>query len=209
MKKEDKKNIVIFIILLLAIAGIVIFNYNKNKKLENIDRKIEYILGYTYDSILNRGEVVFLDAIDLLINEKAFDYEILNNGKQKKYSIDSKNYFQISNFNLARNIFTIDGLVSYMQFKNIIENDNRFYIEDKEYNYNKDYIGSSLDIIDYYDDIIIFESNNYYCENNDYIGLIHELPSCKYNITKSKIKFKIENNTLKIMDIDGINKIVQ
>ena len=46
MKKKDKLTIATFIFLIISILLIVGINFYKNRPLKNIDRKIEYIMGY-------------------------------------------------------------------------------------------------------------------------------------------------------------------
>ena len=78
MKKQDRITIITFILLVLAIIIVVGINSYKNRKLDNVDRKIEYIMGYTYNTILNKE---FKDSIKYNLNIDNNTLDLLKNIK--------------------------------------------------------------------------------------------------------------------------------
>ena len=111
MNKKDKVIIIVFILLIVAILFVLGINSYKNRKLENIDRKIEYVLGYTYDEVLNKGENLFLQTLNLLINDNIFEYEKNLDESVKHYSINGKgNYAKIKNYSIILNNFSNNAL---------------------------------------------------------------------------------------------------
>ena len=71
MEKKDKLTIIVFAFLVISIITLVGINYYKNRPLKNIDRKIEYIMGYSYDSVLNKGEILFSGGIGSIMGVHA------------------------------------------------------------------------------------------------------------------------------------------
>ena len=104
MKKDEIKTLIIFIILVASIILVVGVNYQKNKKLNDVDRKIEFIFGYTYDSVLVKGEELFLETISLFNDKTVFEFEKNLDESIKKYAInDVTDYKKITNFSVAIN----------------------------------------------------------------------------------------------------------
>ena len=91
--------------------------------------------------------------------------------------------------------------------KKIINRDNNYYIEDYVDEYNKDYIGSMLNVKEYNDKEIVFNSINYYLKDGEYKGLFDEEPI--YD-SKKEIEFRVvfEDSILKITDIDKLMEII-
>lgn len=209
MKKEDIKTLLVFIFLIIAIILVWSINSYKNRKLDNVDRKIEYIMGYSYDAIYNKGSSLFLQTISLLNNKDVFEYAKNNDDSIRKYSINNQSgYFKINNFSLALNTFTNNSLKEYMDKKNIIYFENNYYMKDYT-NDNNNYIGSIIDIKDYNDTSITFKSINYYCANSEYIGILDEALKCDYNTNESEFSIVLENNMFKIeslQDFEFISK---
>ena len=66
MKKEDIKYLVIFIILIVLILSVFIYDCYKNRMIE-VDRKVDYIFNYySYPEALNNSQDLFFKAIDIL-----------------------------------------------------------------------------------------------------------------------------------------------
>lgn len=210
MKKEDIKILLIFIILILLIIGLLIFDrYTDNKRIE-IDRKIEYIFGnIPYDNVYKEGKKLFLNAIKV-VNTNNYEYEKDYLGKIKFYSIDKiNNYKKIMNFDLINQTFTEKEINRFKTDKRIITKENNYYIEDMKENLKDDYIGSII-IIDSYDkDYVYFKSTNYYCKNIEYIGLLDSIPDCKYQTSDTMFTIVLENNKLKINNYQEILKIIK
>lgn len=208
MEKKDKKTLVIFILLIISIIILLGINIYRNKKLENVDRKIEYIMGYTNNDILNKGESLFLQTIRLFNNE-AFEYVLDLSEKKRYYSINRvNNYVKIINFSIATNNFSKNALNNFMDYKDIIYFENSYYMVDKKINDNN-YIGSMLSIESYNDNEVIFKTVNYYCENVDYIGIIYEDLKCNQKKEEGTFKIVLENNIFKIDDIENFKTIFE
>ena len=208
MEKKDKLTIIIFVILVISIITLAGINYYKNRPLENVDRKIEYIMGYSYDTVLNKGESLFEDTIELLINPDIFDYAKNTNGKITFYSINKVNtYKKIKNFSIVKNILNEDSLKKYMTDKNIIYYEDSYYINDEEFT-NTNYIGSIIDILSYDDKKVTFSSVNYYCNNTKYIGILEEEPNCNYEIKKTNFNIDFIDNTFRISNIEEFKQII-
>lgn len=207
MEKKDKITLIVFIFLVVAIIFVVGVNAYKTKPLKNVDRKIEYIMGLSYNTVLNKGEELFFRTMNLLNDKEVFEYERNLNNSIKTYAIkDVTNYIKIKNFSLATNTFSNKSLKEYMDYKKIIYYENSYYME----NFNEstsNYIGSSIDIESYNNDKVYFKSINYYCDNTDFIGSINALPTCEY--TKKETMFSIvkENNMLRIFTIKDFIEI--
>lgn len=201
MKKEDIKTLIVFIILIIAIISVLGINLYKNRKLENVDRKIKYIMGYSYDTIYNKGSNLFLQTISLLNDKDVFEYAKNNDGSIKKYAIENINdYIKINNFSIALNTFTDSSLKEYMNKKDIIYFEDNYYMKDY-INESNNYIGSIIDIDTYDNSKITFKSINYYCDNTKYIGLLEDIPECNYTFNETKFNIVLENNMFKIEDI--------
>ncbi len=201
MKKEDIKTLIVFIILIIAIISVWGINSYKNRKLENVDRKIEYIMGYSYDTIYNKGSNLFLQTISLLNDKDVFEYAKNNDGSIKRYAIENINdYIKINNFSIAINTFSDSSLKEYMNKKEIIYFEDNYYIKNYK-NESNNYIGSIIDIDTYDASKITFKSINYYCDNTKYIGLLEDIPKCNYTFNETKFSIVLENNIFKIENI--------
>ena len=95
-----------------------------------------------------------------------------------------------------------------MKIKRIIKDNNSYFIEDYVDKVNEDYIGSILDVIKYDEKSITFRAANYYCPNNEYVGLLDNLPKCEYKTNNIQFKVVLEDGTLKLSNIENIIKIV-
>lgn len=208
MEKKDKLTIIVFAFLVISIITLVGINYYKNRPLKNIDRKIEYIMGYSYDSVLNKGESLFQDTMELLLNQDVFDYAKNTNGKITYYSINKINtYKKIKNFSIVKNILNENSLKDYMEYKNIIYYEDSYYINNEEI-INTNYIGSIIDILSYDDEKVIFNSINYYCDNNKYIGILNEKPTCNYETKETKFSIDFIDNTFRISSLEDFKQII-
>ena len=59
MKKEDIKTLIIFIISIVVIIALFIYN-NSNNKNTPTDRKVNYIFNtFSYDNVLKEGKNLF------------------------------------------------------------------------------------------------------------------------------------------------------
>ena len=208
MKKNDIKYIVIFILLIVLIVGTIIFSNLKNKPLNNVDRKIEYIFNnLTYDNVLNMSRSVFDNALKLVRND--YEYEIDNN-EIELYSINNYNkYKKILNYSLISSTLKNNIIESFLNSKKIINYKNEYYIESYDNNYNRDYIGSILSINNHGKDFVTIKSTNYYCENSKFIGILNTEPDCDYTKTESKFTLSLENNLLKVNNLEEIERILQ
>ena len=199
MNSSDKKNLVIFILLIVAIVSILIFNVYKNRKFE-VDRKVEYIFDkFTYDSVFNEGKEMFFQTIKILNNKNGLEYE------RNNYN----HYKRITNFSLVTNVLKTSEINKFMDIKKIIKYENNYYIENYKEEYNKDYIGSILDIESYNDKYVYFKSVNYYCENSNYIGALENTPNCNYVTSNTKFTIILENNNLRVNDLEEIINILK
>lgn len=211
MNNNDKKTLIVFAILVILIVGIFVFNNFKDKKIDNIDRKVTYIFNnLTYDGVYNASSKLFLQAIDLLNKRNVFEYEKDNSGNIKYYAINNHNqYRKIQNFVIVSNTFAKEEVIKYMDYKKIIKYENSYYIETYTEELNQNYVGSILDIDTYNDKYVYFKSINYYCENSNYLGLLDEEPNCSYTSNKTNFTIVLENNNLRINDLEEIKNIMQ
>jgi len=165
-------------------------------------------LGYSYDSVLNKGESLFQDTMELLLNEDVFDYAKNTNGKITYYSINKINtYKKIKNFSIVKNILNENSIKDYMEYKNIIYYEDSYYINNEEI-INTNYIGSIIDILSYDDEKVIFNSINYYCDNNKYIGILNEKPTCNYETKETKFSIDFIDNTFRISNLEDFKQII-
>lgn len=210
MKKDDLKTLLIFIVLILLIGSIFIYNLYINRKRENVDRKIEYIFDkYTYSLVLNEGNNLFFNTINIISN-KNFDYEKNSDNTIKYYSINDYNHYKkILNYTIFTNILSSTEIEKYMKDKKIINRNSNYYIENYTEDINEDYIGSIIEITSYDDNYVYFESTNYYCENEEYQGLLKSEPDCNYSYTTTNFTVILENNFFKIDSYENIAKIIQ
>ena len=208
MKKNDIKYIIIFILLIVLIVGTIIFSYLKNKPLNDVDRKIEYIFNnLTYDDVLNMSKKTFNNALKLIKND--FDYEV-DGDELVLYSInDYNNYKKILNYSLINSTLKSNIINNYLYNKKIIQYKNEYYIESYENSYNKNYVGSILSINNHGYKFVTIKSINYYCENSNFIGAINTEPECEYTKTDTKFTLSLENNLLKVNNLEEIERILQ
>ena len=80
--------------------------------------------------------------------------------------------------------------------KKILKEDNNYFIPTYDITYNKDYIGSIIEVSKYDDTYIYFKSNNYYCSNSKYIGNLVNIPNCDFTVKESTFKVTLHNNFL-------------
>lgn len=207
MKRNDIKYIVIFILLIILIVGTIIFSYCKNKPLKDVDRKIEYIFNnLTYDNVLNMSKNVFNNALKLVKND--FEYEI-NDDEIELYSINDITYKKILNYSLINSTLKNNIINNFLNNKKIINYKNEYYIELYENNYNRDYVGSILSINNHGDKFVTIKSTNYYCKDSKFVGILNEEPDCEYIKTDTKFTLSLENNLLKVNNLDEIEKILK
>jgi len=207
MEKKDKITLIVFIFLVVSIIFVVGVNSYKTKPLKNVDRKIEYIMGLSYDTVLNKGEELFFQTINLLNDKEIFEYERNLNNSIKTYAInDLTNYIKIKNFSLATNTFSSKSLKEYMEYKKIVYFEKSYYME----NFNEsisNYVGSKIDIDSYNNEKVFFKSINYYCDNTEYIGSIEEIPSCEYTQKESRFSIVVDKNMFRISTIEDFIEI--
>lgn len=208
MEKKDKLTILVFIVLIIAIISVLFINFIKNQKIQNVDRKVEYIMGYSYDTILNRGEKLFVDTISLLTKKDIFDYnkDLRNNNVQ--YNINGKDYLKINNFNIAHSNFSNNTINDYMKLRKIIYFENNYYIENFKIDINN-YIGSMISIDNYKNNIIYFNSINYYCEESEFVGLLDKEPNCNYQKEETNFSVSIENGIFKINNVNDFKFLIK
>lgn len=210
MKNKDRVTLIIFITLIILIFAVFLMNLYKNRKLENVDRKVDYIFEtFTYDTIYKAGTELFFQTIELL-NKDIFEYEKNANGSIKFFSINNYNsYRKINNFTIVSNTLTNSEIEKFMTLKKIINYENNYYREIYTEEINSTYIGSSIEL-DYYDEnYAYFKSVNYYCNDYNYIGNIEEEPDCLYSTRESTFKIERENNNLRISSLEEITSILE
>ena len=208
MKKNDIKTLVIFILLIILIVITIIFSYYRNKPINNVDRKVEYIFNnLTYDNVLNMSKNIFNNALKLVKND--YEYEIDNN-QVVIYSINNyNNYKKILNYSLISNTLKSNIINNFLNKKKIINYKGEYYIESYDNNYNRDYVGSILSINNYGDNFVTIKSINYYCPNSNFIGVLNIEPNCEYTKTNTKFTLSLEKNMLKVNNLEEIEKILQ
>ena len=210
MYNSNKKTIIVFIFLILAIVTILFFNMFSHRKL-NVNRKIDYIFGkFTYNIAFKEGNDLFFQTIELLNAENTLEYEKNFDGKDKFYSINNyNNYRKIINFMIVTNTLKISEVTKFMELKKIIKHENNYYIENYKEEFNKNYIGSILEIEDYDSNYIYFKSLNYYCKDEKYIGKLNNTPECNYTRTETKITLTLENNNLRVNNLEEIKNVIK
>lgn len=205
MKKEDKRNIVIFIVLIVLIIVLLVYNIGKSIKNNNVNRKVLYINNINYSVVEKEAFDLFYDGIDFLLN-KGFIYEKNNKGKDNIYKFNNKDYKKI--MNISSIMFKINNIDSFINYKNIIIYDNEYYVINDKINTN--YIGSKLKIDSYSNSKVILKSINYYCDNYEYIGNIKDDNiKCNYKKNESNIELIFNNRELIINNIDELIKIIK
>ena len=209
MKSNDKKNLVIFSILIVLLVVLIIYNFIINNKIENINRKIKYIFNdYTYDEVYNRSSVLFNNAIKLLNNN--FEYQKDKNGKDQYFSIQNYNkYRRIIDFDLITSSLSYEEINNYLDKHQIIIDNNKYYIKFYNSNLPGTYVGSLININSYDGSYVYFNSQNFYCDNYEYIGIIEEVPNCKYETTNTTFTLVLEDDILKLANLNEFESILK
>lgn len=207
MSNSNKKTLVVFICLLLAIFALAGYNiYKKHQKYE-VDRKVEKVFDfYSYAEILDKGEVLLQDGIRLLKDNLAFNYEKNNMNKLNIYAINDYNkYKKITNFNLVTNTISSSQLKDFMKLRKIINFENDYYMESYAQNYEGNLVGSTLEIQNYTDSIVTFKVVSYYCANEKYLGILESTPNCDY---KKDIKTFTINNNSNLLRVNNYEELI-
>ncbi len=205
--KENKKIIIIFVSIILILIGVFCYYEYKNRR-NTDERKVNILGNFSYAEVVELSNQIFLNAVKIL-NANNLEVETNHNNVIRFYSInDYDEYKKINNFLIVINTLNISDLRKYMEEKRIIKVDNNYYIENYEDITNQDYIGSIIEISDYDDKYIYFNSENYYCADSEYIGLLETKPTCDYTIKNTTFKLVLEEDELKISNIEDIRKII-
>lgn len=200
MKKNDIVTVLVFIFLIVGIIYVLGVNINKNKKSENVDRKIEYIMGYTSNEVLNKGESLFLQTVRLFNNE-AFEYVLDLRERKRHYSINQvNNYLKLLNFSVATNNLSSKAVNEFMKYKEIIFFEHSYYMVDNIVN-DIDYVGSMIDIEKYDEEKVYFKTINYFCSDLEYQGIVYEPLVCEKS-EEGMFTMVLENNIFRIDDIE-------
>ncbi len=206
MDSKNRRTLVIFIILIVLIISLGIFNLVKGLNKQEVDRKVDKIFGmYSFDEILNKGEELFLNGINILKDNKAFLYEKDNMNKTLIYSINGYNkYKKISNFSLVTNTISAEELDNFMNYKKIIYYENGYYMESYNNKYDGNFIGSILEIDSYNDETTTFKVESYYDENSEFVGIFEERKDNYQTITSM---FTI-NNESGLIRVDNYQELI-
>jgi len=210
MKKSDAISLTTFMVLLVLICSVIIFNIYKNCSNEFVDRRIEYVFDdLTYNNVYEKSSKLFVDSISLLNNEDVYFYE-KDNDNIKYYAINGDvNYKKILNFDKVTNTFKVSEVAKYMNLKKIISSNNDYYLKDFIKEKNADYIGSIVTFDSYDSNYAYFKSLNYYCEGYEYVGILENAPSNKCRVSNTNFTIIYENKKLRINDLEEIRKIFQ
>ena len=207
MNKDDKKNIVVFSLLIIGILIVLGINIYRNRK-HDVDRKIEYIYGYNINAVVNKGEALFKSAMNLLLKDDIFEYHRNLDNSIAHFAINGKsNYLRINNFSLVNNTFSKNNIQSFIDYKNIISYKNDYYIQDTKIK-NNNYVGSIIEFDSYDYENVLFSSTNYYCDNSSYEGILIQVPKCDYETKKTTFKVALENDLFRISDIYDIFDVI-
>ena len=207
MKDKDFKTIIIFVLLIILIA--ILLSYNVIKKDINnndVDRKVIYINNMTYDEVYNKSKIIFKDIMDILV-KNSFDYEKNSNGKDKVYSINRTDYKKITNISILFSKIKEQDIDKFISYRNILIKDNNYYMLN-DYNIETSYIGSHIKINGYTDDYINIKSIDYYCDDEEYMGIIDDEIICN-NTKESNFKIVFINNELIFDNLEDLINIVQ
>lgn len=209
MKKENIKDIIMFIILVISIIVLLIYNSSITKN-KDIDRKIKYINGYSYDQILNKGKELYKDGINLIINKDYLNYEKEDN-EYKKYSFKKNGnnyngYYKILDSSLIKKTFMDDAYVQFMNYKDIVYNDNYYYIKNFK-NIDTMLVGSILNIKNNDEKYVYIELTNYYCDNSKFIGYLDKQPDCNYHTNKTMLTYYLDDY-MKIYNFEELKSII-
>lgn len=192
------------------IGGLGLYNYLKNSGNQDIDRKVHHIFNkYSYGLVVREGKDLFINTVKYS-NINNFEYERDDKRDIKYYALENcTKCKKILNINELFNRVTIADFTKFRNDYQIIEQKNSYYMADSKEKINQNYIGSIVKLKSYDENYAYFESTNYYCQNDKYIGLLEQEPSCEYTKTITNFKVTDENNTLKIVDLEEISKILQ
>lgn len=209
MNKEDRRYLVMFIILILLLFTILIYEGYRNRKLD-VDRKVELIFNtFSYDTVYETGKELFLNTIKIS-DTSNLEFARDNSNDIEYYMIGNfTNYKKLLEFTLISNTLSSKEITKYMNDKKIIEHDNHYYMGNNNEKINYDYIGSNIEISNYDDNYVYFTSINYYCKNSKYLGIIEENPNCEYTTKESNFTLVKENNNLRINDYQSIAEIIE
>lgn len=210
MSNSNKKTLVVFICLLLAIFTIAGYNLYKRHQKYKVDRKVEKIFNlYSYAEILDKGEVLFQDGIRLLKDNLAFGFEKDSMNKLKIYAINDYNkYKKIINFNLVTNTISDSQLKDFMKLKKIISFENDYYMENYTEEYEGNLVGSTLEIQNHTDSLVTFKVVSYYCSNEKYLGILEKNPSCDYKSNVQTFTINNNNNLLRVNNYEELISIL-
>ena len=145
--------------------------------------------------------------MDLLINN-GLTFE-KNNNKDIIYSINEQEYKKINNFSNVLTKLNYSEVDKFIKYKNILYKDNNYYLLNNSKKEVISYIGSNINITNYTDEYVIFTSNNYYCDNYKYLGLLDSEPECNYIKEESTFKLVFLENNLVIDNLDSIINIIK
>ena len=188
--KENKKIIIIFVSIIVILIGVFCYYEYKNRR-NTDERKVNILGNFSYSEVVELSNQIFLNAVKIL-NANNLEVETNHNNVIRFYSInDYDEYKKINNFLTVINTLNINDLRKYMEEKT-----------------NQDYIGSIIEISDYDDKYIYFNSENYYCTDSEYIGLLETKPTCDYTVKNTTFKLVLEEDELKISNIEDIRKII-
>ncbi len=207
MKKEDKRNLIIFICLIFLIGITCLYDFFAYSKTDvNIDRKVKNIFGnYTYNNVLEESQKLFFNYL-AIYDHSAFTYELKEDKHPKYFAIgDYNRYKKVDNLGSLINILNGNTVNNFLEEHQIIAYNNEYYI--KEYDnpkINDKYVGSIINIKKYDDKYVYLESENYFCDNYHFIGLLEEKPNCLFTKTITTYKTMLSNNYLRITDYKEI-----
>ncbi len=211
MKKNDEIILGIFIVVIILIGCIGIYYYSSNKKGEDkVDRKVKLIFDkYTYNDVYEKGKEIFLEGINIFRDKNTITYDVDDFNKLRHYAIlDYTNYLKITNFFVVDNVFSKNEVKKFMELNNIVEVENSYYIKSRITGVDSNYIGSMVEIDSYDDKLVNFKSTNYYCDNEEFKGILTDSPSCDYKKEESKFSIVLENNTLRLNNLEEIKNIL-
>ena len=119
MKRESRRIIILFILLILLFGLIYIYNDYKNRDI-NVDRKVNLLFNkYSYEEVVKESKKLFLDAI-YISNSNNLDIELNRLNRINYYVInDYNNYKKIINEGIIITTLTKEDTNKYMKIKRI------------------------------------------------------------------------------------------
>lgn len=205
---------VLVIIIVFILFGLFIYkdyiNYKESSS-KNDRTKVEYIFNsMNEDKAKSIGENIFINVIKV-ISYDYFEVEKDVRDLDNIYNIDNNSYVRVLNYNVIKDLFNNKDYLYYSEslgYKNV---DNLDYIKVFSKDIDTSYVGSIIKVIDYDEDTISYESNNYYCSDYKFIGILDSIPECNIiKNTTSSFKLRKYNNSIRVNDINdfiGIKKI--